>query len=641
MKEIDHWSIEKSRTLYGVENWGAGYFDVNSQGHIVVKPNGPDGPAVDLFDLVTAVREREIEPPVLFRFNGIVRHRIRTIYDAFQSAIKEFGYEGNYYPAYPIKVNQQRPIVDVIREAGHEFTMGLEVGSKPELIAVLGQQDDASALLLCNGYKDISYIEFALMSKKIGRQPIIIVEKRSELPVVLDVAERLGVEPEIGFRLKLSGKGAGRWERSGGDRAKFGLTIGEVIDCVNELRMREKLTAVRLLHFHVGSQLTSISTFGTALKEAGQVYAQLRAECPQLDLVDVGGGLAVDYDGSKTQFPSSMNYTVDEYARDVIWILDDICEQAHVPHPHIITEAGRATIAYHSLLVFDVLGIANTFARPCNADDVLERSEQQTVRNLAYLLKEVTPKNCQEALHDAIDLRSDMVQQFNLGLMSMEDRALGDQCYWAVLQAVCRHSSALHYIPEDLERLPSMLTDTYFCNLSIFQSLPDCWAIQQIFPIMPLHRLAEEPETPVVLADITCDSDGSIDRFPDLRDVKRYLPAHRLNHGEPYYFVAFLVGAYQETLGDLHNLFGDTNVVHVEVKDDGQVRFSSVILGDSIGDVLQYVQFEKKALCEGWRSALEKAVSRGHITAGECGEMLRKYSRAFEGYTYLSSTGPE
>lgn len=641
MNEIDNWTVEKSRNLYGINNWGADYFDINPSGHITVCPNGTNGPQVDLFDLMKSLREREIEPPVLLRFNDILRHRIRTIYDAFQRAIKEFNYEGDYFPAFPIKVNQQRPIVDVIRRSNQSFPMGLEVGSKPELIAVLGIENDPSGLLLCNGYKDTAYVEFALMAKKIGRRPIIVIEKSSELPLVLKIAERLGVEPDIGLRLKLSGKGAGRWERSGGDRAKFGLTIGEVVDCIKLLRSHQKLSCLRLLHFHAGSQLTSISTLGTALKEAGQVYVQLKKECPNLDYLDVGGGLAVDYDGSKTQFSSSMNYTVDEYARDVIWIIDEICTKSQVAHPHIITESGRATVAYHSMLIFDVLGIANTFETPCDPDHILKETEQATVKNLAYLLKEATAKNCQETLHDAIDLRRDLVQQFNLGLLTLEERALGDRCFWAVLKAVCRHSESLHYIPEDLERLPTMLTDTYFCNLSIFQSLPDCWAIQQIFPITPLHRLNEEPKIPVVLADITCDSDGSIDRFPDLRDVKRYLPAHRLNQGEPYYFVAFLVGAYQETLGDLHNLFGDTNVVHVEVSEKGKVDLSSVILGDSIGEVLDYVQYEKKSLCENWRNALEQAVVEERITPGECGEMLRKYSRAFEGYTYLDSSVSE
>ncbi len=638
MNDIAHWNTERSRSLYGIENWGAGYFDINQEGNISVTPDGPEGPKIDLYKLVQAVEERDIELPVLFRFNGILRHRVKSLYSAFQNAIKEFGYEGTYRPTYPIKVNQMRQVVDVVRTASEDIAMGLEVGSKPELIAVLGVPSDADSLLLCNGYKDSHYIELALMSKKVGRRPIIIVEKQSELKLILEVADKVGVEPEIGIRLKLAGKGAGRWERSGGDRAKFGLTIGEVVECVRELKRSNKLGALRLIHFHAGSQLTTISSLGSSLKEAAQVYVQLKKDCPNLTMMDVGGGLGVDYDGSKSNFSSSMNYTIEEYARDVVWIIHDICNKAKVSAPDIVTESGRATVAYHSLLVFDVLGIANTFGNPCDPDAVMELTQEPIVHNLAGILKDLSPKNCQEGLHDAIELRNETIQKFNLGLVTIEDRALAEQCYWAVLTSVCKHAQSLSYIPEDLEKLPSMLTDTYFCNLSIFQSLPDSWAIQQIFPITPLHRLAEEPSEPVVLADITCDSDGSIDRFADLRDVKRYLPAHKLQTGDRYYFVAFLVGAYQEILGDMHNLFGDTNAVHVEVGLDGSPEFSTVVTGDTVEEVLKYVDFEKEELCHHWRSVLEVAVSKGNISAIESGEMYRRYQRSFDSYTYLNST---
>ncbi len=641
MNEIDRWSIQKTKTVYGIENWGADYFGINDLGHITVSPDGVDGPKVDLYDLVQAVTERGIELPLLFRFNGILRHRVRTIHRAFVNAIEEHNYQGKYYPAYPIKVNQQRHVVDVIRKVGKEVCMGLEVGSKPELLAVLALHDNPDALLLCNGYKDADYIELALTSQKVGRRPIIIIEKFSELALILDIAKRVGVEPQVGFRLRLSGKGAGRWERSGGDRAKFGLTIGEVLQCFHELRRHEKLDSIRLLHFHIGSQLTTISALKDALREGVQVYVQLRRECPNLNFFDVGGGLGVDYDGSKTNFASSMNYTLEEYARDIVWIIDTVCREGEVPHPDIITESGRATVAHHSVLVFNVLGIANTFQRPVDPAEIMKSTEEPLVKNLAQLLVDLTPKNCQETLHDAMALRSDMIQQFNLGLVSIQDRANGDECFWALLVAIARASKELHYVPEDLEALPGMLTDTYFCNLSVFQSLPDSWAIQQIFPITPVHRLDEEPSRPVVLADITCDSDGKIDRFVDLRDVKRYLPAHPLRNGEPYYFAAFLVGAYQEILGDLHNLFGDTNAIHVEVSPDGRVDFAHMILGDSVREVLKYVQYEKEDLVERWRSALELAVTKGNISAQDSGEIFRKFSQAFEGYTYLTSSGPE
>lgn len=641
MNDIDRWTVQKSLQLYGIDNWGADYFGINEEGHITVAPDGPDGPKVDLFHLVRALHERSIELPLLVRFNGILRHRVRTMYRAFQNAIDEHAYKGSYLPAYPIKVNQQRHIVDVLRQVGREVRLGIEVGSKPELLAVLALHDDPEALLLCNGYKDEEYIDFALMSKKVGRNPVIIIEKLSELQLTLKSAERLGVQPSLGFRLRLSGKGAGRWERSGGDRAKFGLTIGEVLHCFNELKRLGKLDAIRLLHFHIGSQLTTISALKEALKEGVQVYVQLRRHCPNLTYFDVGGGLGVDYDGSKTNFASSMNYTLDEYARDIVWTIEDVCRRGDVPHPDIITESGRATVAHHSILVFNVLGVANTFARQCNPEEIMKRSNEVTVKNLAQLLIDITPKNCQETLHDAMALRSDMLQQFNLGHMSIEDRASGDDLFWCLMNAISKASKELHYIPEDLEALPSILTDTYFCNLSVFQSLPDSWAIQQIFPITPLHRLNEEPNRAVVLADITCDSDGKIDRFADLRDVKRYLPAHALKAGEPYYFAAFLVGAYQEILGDLHNLFGDTNAVHVEVSRDGRAEFSHVVLGDTVREVLRYVQFEKEDLCDRWRGCLEQAVAQNKITGAESGEMFKKFQQAFDGYTYLLSTGVE
>ncbi|MCC6220812.1 MAG: biosynthetic arginine decarboxylase [Deltaproteobacteria bacterium] len=635
MNDIETWNIAKSKALYGIENWGAGYFDVNSSGHVTVAPDGINGPKVDLYELINSVIERDISPPVLLRFNGILRHRVRTLYAAFQNAIKEHNYNGSYMPAFPIKVNQQKPVVDVLRQAGKEFSMGLEVGSKPELIAVLAIHDNPDALLICNGYKDSEYIELALISKKVGRQPILVIEKLSELATIIEVSQRLNIAPDIGFRLKLSGKGAGRWERSGGERAKFGLSIGEILSAINTLRSESLLDSVKMLHFHAGSQLTSIDSLKKALKEAGQVYVQLRQHCENLSFIDVGGGLGVDYDGSKTSFESSMNYTMEEYARDVVWILDDICDNGKVPHPNIVTECGRALAAYHSVLVFNVLGKANTFFHECNPEEVLKTSEESSVRNLAQLLLDLSPKNCQETLHDAMQLRNDMLSQFNLGFMSIEDRAWGDACYWALLRSISEKAQKLFYLPEDLERLPSLLTDTYFCNLSVFQSLPDVWAIHQIFPITPINRLKEEPNRPVVIADITCDSDGKIDRFADLRDVKRYLPAHDLRPGEPYYFAAFLVGAYQEILGDMHNLLGDTNAVHIEVDEDGTIKFTNVVYGDSVGEVLRFVQYDRSKLIEHWRNALERAVIKGSITPVESAEIFKKYVQAFDGYTYL------
>ncbi len=635
LSALEPWSIAKSAHLYGLDHWGAGYFQINEQGHISVTPDPDQDVQIDLHDLTEAMRHRDIKLPVLFRFNGILRHRVRAIHAAFGAAMAEYDYQGDYTPVYPIKVNQQRQVVAVINEAGREVGMGLEVGSKPELVAVLAIQDTPDALLICNGYKDRQYIRLALTAQRVGRRPIIVIEKPSEIALVLEVAAELGVRPQIGFRLRLTGKGAGRWESSGGERAKFGLNVPELVAALDELESAGALDTVKLLHFHIGSQLNRISSLKVALREAAQVYVQLRSRCPEISLLDVGGGLAVDYDGSKTAFESSMNYTLEEYARDVVWTIQQACDEAECPHPVIVTECGRATVAYHSVLVFEVLDITHSLAGPCDPHEILEKSEAQPVRSLAQLMVDLTPKNCQETLHDAVEARQDTLQQFNLGMLTLEDRALGDRCYWALLEAISRAARQLHYVPEDLQRIPALLTETYFCNLSIFQSLPDSWALDQIFPIMPIARLGEEPFRRVILGDITCDSDGKIDRFADLRDVKRFLPAHPLRQGERYYLAAFLVGAYQEILGDLHNLFGDTNAVHVDVAPDGRVEYTNVVRGDSVRQVLNYVQYDKHDLVERWRHSVERAVHDGRLTVRESASVLRLFEHAFDEYTYL------
>jgi len=635
MSALEPWTTAKSTQTYGLEHWGAGYFQINDQGHVAVTPDPSQPEQIDLHDLVEAMHERDIKLPVLFRFNGILRHRVKAIYQAFEAAMTEYSYSGSYQPVYPIKVNQQRQVVAELNEAGRPFNLGLEVGSKPELVAVLAIQDNPDAPLICNGYKDRQYIRLALTARRVGRRPIIVIEKPSEVALVLGVARELGVEPELGFRLRLTGKGAGRWEASGGERAKFGLNVPELVEALAELEAAGSLHYVKLLHFHVGSQLNRISSLKVALREASQVYVQLQKRCPEICFLDVGGGLAVDYDGSKTAYESSMNYTLEEYARDVVWSIQQACDEAGCPSPTIITECGRATVAYHSVLVFEVLDITQSLAGPCNPQEVLDTIEAGPVHILAQLMLDLTPKNCQEILHDAVEARQDMLQQFGLGLLSLEDRAVGDRCYWALLEAISRASEQMRYVPEDLQAIPALLTETYFCNLSIFQSLPDSWALDQIFPIMPISRLREEPTRRVILGDITCDSDGKIDRFADLRDVKSYLPAHPLRVGERYYLAAFLTGAYQEILGDLHNLFGDTNAVHVDLSPSGRVEITSVVDGDSVQQVLNYVQYDKRDLVGRWRQAVEQAVSNGRLTPGESAAVLRQFEKAFDEYTYL------
>jgi len=637
--DIESWTVQQSRELYSIENWGDGYFNINEKGNIKVLPKGNGGPGLDLLELVEESKQKYGHLPILFRFNDILRHRVERIYEAFGAAIAESSYCGKYLPAYPVKVNQQKDVIEVLRTTGERFSLGLEVGSKPELLAVLGIHQDPLALLLCNGYKDREYVELALMGQKVGRRPIIIVEKFSELKLILDTAEELGVEPSIGLRLRTAGKGSGRWERSGGDRSKFGLSVGEILKAVELLEASGKNHYLKLIHFHIGSQLTAISSLRPGIREAAQVYAQLRPRCPELQFLDVGGGLGIDYDGSKTAFESSMNYTLEEYSRDVVSTIEEICEQSEVSRPDIITESGRALTAHHSVLVFDVLGVANTFTGYCDPEEILEKSEQTKVLNMAKLLLSVTAKNCQETLHEAFGLRADILSQFNLGQIKIEDRARADSCYWALLQKISKHSSELHYVPEDLEKLPAVLTDTYFCNMSVFQSIPDHWAIGQIFPVTPVSRLTERPNKQVVLGDISCDSDGKIDKFADLKDVKRYLMAHNLNEGEPYYFAVFLVGAYQEILGDLHNLFGDTNAVHIELNDDGTAGFSSFVAGDTIEEVLKYVEFEKEDLKAKWESSVKKSLADGNIEQRESERLIKKYDQAFQSYTYLDGQG--
>lgn len=630
----NNWNIQAARELYNIKRWGLGYFDFNSKGNVTVAAD-PEAKPVDLYKLTKHLEERGLALPLLFRFNGILRHRVREMCSAFNNAIKDSDYRGSYIPAYPIKVNQQHDVVEALSEISAECSLGLEVGSKPELIAALAMQDNSNGFILCNGYKDRDYIELALMSKKIGKRPIITIEKETELELILKIAEELGVEPEIGFRLRLTGRGSGRWEKTGGDRAKFGLTISQILRCVHELEKREQLSALSLIHFHIGSQLTNITSLRSALKESTQVYVQLSKKCPELKFLDVGGGLGVDYDGSKTSFESSMNYSLEEYAREVISVVQDVCVQAEIVEPSIITESGRATVAHHSVLVWNVLGIANSFKDKCDPDKILEESDNKLVQDMANLLKDISPKNCQETLHDTLALRRDSVEQFNLGLISIEDRARADNCFWALLRKISSVASKLNYIPEDLAAIPSKLSDTYFCNLSVFQSLPDSWAIEQIFPITPLHRLDERPDRKVVLADITCDSDGKIDRFVDLRDIKDYLPAHSLKKGENYYFAAFLVGAYQEILGDLHNLFGDTNAVHIEIDENGSAEVVNIIRGNTVSDVLSYVQYDKEDLCKRWQKSVNEALGSGSINEEQAREMHKKYRESFDGYTYL------
>ncbi len=625
------WSIQDSTELYNVRNWGREFFRINDGGNIEVTPAGPRGDGIDLKTLIDDLERRGIQLPILVRFTDILRTRVKTLATAFNNAIKEYEFKGSYRGVYPIKVNQQRYLVEDLVRFSEHYHMGLEAGSKPELLIVLALMDDPEALIICNGYKDAEFIETALMAKKLGRNPIIVVEKSSEFRLVVEVSRRVGIRPVIGMRAKLASKGAGRWETSAGDRAKFGLTVGEMVEGIAYLKQEGMLDCLQLLHFHIGSQVSAIRSVKKALQEAGRIFTELARMGAPMQYFDVGGGLGVDYDGSRSNFESSVNYTVDEYAADVVAAVVAACDEAMVPHPHIITESGRALAAHHAVLVFNVLGVSEF---PSHDDVVVTDDDPDVIQELHEILDSVTRKNFQEAYHDAQAAKEELLSRFNLGLLDLSQRARGEHLFWLVSQKILHIVRQQSYVPDDLEGLEKSLADTYFGNFSVFQSAPDSWAVDQLFPVMPIHRLAEEPTRRAIIADITCDSDGKIDRFIDLRDVKDVLALHPAND-QPYYLGVFMVGAYQEILGDLHNLFGDTNSVHVSLDEDGAYSIDHVIEGDTVEEVLKYVQFSRGDLVRRVRRATERALKEGRMTMEEGAKMITAYQSGLEGYTYL------
>ncbi len=624
--------LAKNEEFYWIQRWGTPYFGINDQGHVSVKPyvQGAEG---DLFELVEALVQRGIEAPILIRFNDIIRDRIHFLKAAFDAAIEEFEYENTYRIAFPIKVNPQCHVVELIEQTGHEQQLGLEVGSKPELLAVMTFSDNLQALLLCNGYKDAEYIELALMARKLGRRSIIIIEQPYELQLVLDVAQRLDVEAEIGFRMKLSNKGAGRWQTSGGDLAKFGLNTHEIMLCLEQLQKAQKTDWLKLLHFHIGSQITSIQAVKKALKEASRMYTELAQLCSSLCFFDAGGGLGVDYDGTKTTSDSSMNYSVEEYARDIVSAIGDACKNAEIPHPVIITESGRALVAHHAILITEVIDVA-PMVEPVSKLD-LPPSDHILLATIGDLYENVTPHTCQEALHDAFEFKEAILENFMCGNLTLQERSYAEKAYRHLIAKIRLLANQLPHIPEDIEKLNDILFDIYFCNFSVFQSLPDSWAIEQLFPVMPIHRLNEEPTRRGILADMSCDSDGKINRFVGRREMQRDVPLHQFKNS-PYYLGIFLVGAYQEILGGLHNLFGDANAVHVELDEEGQWIIKHVVEGDTIEEVLSYAQYNPEQLLKQLRILIEKALKSGRLSNAESAKLQKKFKESLESYTYLT-----
>jgi arginine decarboxylase len=630
------WSVEESAKLYGIRNWGQGYFSINDAGHVAVHPTQEPARSIDLKKLVDELRERDIQLPCLIRFTDILKHRVVQLYEAFQRAIKDHDYRGEYRCVYPIKVNQQRHVVEEIHTFGKPYGFGLEAGSKPELLAVMAIVDDNNTPIVCNGFKDDEFIEAVILATKVGRNIIPVVEKFSELELIVKYAKIHNVKPSIGVRVKLSAKGAGRWEQSGGVRSKFGLFISEVIDALQYLRDNGMGDCLNLLHFHLGSQINNIRNVKGAIIELVRVYTELQRLGAGLKYIDVGGGLGVDYDGSKTDFGSSINYGLQEYANDVIFHVKEICDQAKVDHPIIISESGRAMVAYHSVLVFNVLGWSG-FARfdlPQAMTDDERRVTPAPVVNLFDTWLGISDQNFMEYYHDASISKDAVLNLFSLGYCSLEQRSLAERLYFGICSKVLGIIRKMDYVPDEFQGLESMLSDTFFCNYSIFQSMPDSWAIDQLFPIMPIHRLKEEPNCRGILADITCDSDGKVDRFIDRRQVKPVLELHPYCN-EDYFLATFLVGAYQEILGDLHNLLGDTNAVHVTIDEDGHPMIDEVIEGDTVREVLHYVQFNADDLLRSMRKFVEKALKEQKLSLDESRVLLKFYENGLEGYTYL------
>jgi len=634
------WSAEDSARLYGLVDWGKGYFGANEAGRLTVMPSKDPGRQIDLYEVVAGLRERDIHTPVLVRFSGVLAHRLREIRAAFDKAIADHDYKGSYSCVYPIKVNQQKHVCEEIRNLGAQLNFGLEAGSKPELLAVLGLTDGLDQMpIVCNGFKDDEFIEMVVLAAKLGRNIIPVVEKFSELELICKHAEKYGVRPRIGIRVKLSSRGAGRWESSAGVRSKFGLFISEVLEALEYLKERNMADCLEMLHCHVGSQLYDIRYLKNAVNELAHVYTELRRLGAGMNTIDIGGGMGVDYDGSQSAWDSSINYSVEEYAADAVYRIKTVCDDADCPHPMIISESGRAMVAYHSVLVVDVLGMSKFSSSP-GLDRIKEQMKAETeppqpVLDLIDAHERLGDRNLVEVYHDSVQARDEAMSLFSLGYMSLPMRAASERLFWAVAQRILEKVSKKGEIPEEFADLPEVLSDIYFCNFSLFQSMPDSWAIDQLFPICPIHRLNEEPTRRAILADITCDSDGKIDHFVDKRVEKKTLEVHELREGEQYFLGVFLLGAYQEILGDLHNLLGDTHAVHVSVDERGEWYIEEVIEGDSVKEVLSYVQFDAEDMRRAMRKSIESAVRVKRLTVPEGQSLLNFYEAGLEGYTYL------
>lgn len=626
------WRIEDSEELYNVTGWGTSYFGINDKGHVVVTPR-KDGVAVDLKELVDELQLRDVAAPVLVRFPDILDNRIEKVSCCFRQAADEYGYKGENFIIYPIKVNQMRPVVEEMINHGKKFNLGLEAGSKPELHAVIGVNTDPGSLVVCNGYKDESFIELALLAQKMGKRIFLVVEKLNELNLIAKMAKQLKVKPNIGIRIKLASSGSGKWEESGGDASKFGLTSSELLEALDFLEKKDMKDCLKLIHFHIGSQITKIRRIKNALREASQFFVQLNKMGFNIEFVDTGGGMGVDYDGTRSSSSeSSVNYSIQEYVNDCVYTFVDAANKSGIPHPNIITEGGRSLTAHHSVLILDVL---ESVSMP-RMDESFHPSENdhQLVHDLTEIWDKLSTRSMLEDWHDAEDIRDEALDLFRHGIIDLRTRAQIESLYWSISSEIAELAHHQKHVPDELRKLDKMMADKYFCNFSLFQSMPDAWALDQLFPIMPIERLDEKPTRSATLQDITCDSDGKISNYVNYNQQTSYLPLHAIKSGDHYYIGVFLVGAYQEILGNMHNLFGDTNAVHITVDNEGY-SIDKTIDGETVADVLEYVQYDPKRLVRRLESWVSKAVKEGRITIEEGKEFISNYRSGLYGYTYL------
>ena len=630
-------AIAEVAQTYGIENWGAGYFGINSQGHLIVHPVEGDPRSVDIKKLIDDLVARRVKLPVLLRFPQIFASQVRKMNQSFRAAMREFDYKGEHLAVFPLKVNQRRQVIEAYLEEATKYNYGLEAGSKPELYASIALEQAAGSLLVCNGFKDDNFIDLAFVGTQVGKNVVIVIEKLNELGKVIDRALATGVRPMLGIRVRLYTRGSGRWEKSGGEQSKFGLTTNELLQAIKMLRDAGMSEMLRVLHFHIGSQITQIKRVKAGVKEAARVYSKIRKMGIDVDHLNVGGGAGVDYDGSKTSFESSANYTLQEFANDVIYMIKSVCEEENVPEPNVITESGRILVAYHAMLVTNIIDEIETVQGIHNI--TMTDDEPPVINELYDLYKTMNSKNFLEYYHDALEHKEELFTLFDLGFISLEERAKGETLFWEVCDKANNYAKLSQFKSEEFDDLRKLLSAKYLCNFSVFRSVPDHWAIDQLFPIIPIHKLNVLPTDTATLVDITCDSDGVVDKFVDLHDVKEVLEVHDLKDGEPYYLAMMLIGAYQEVMGNFHNLFGTTNEAHVIISEDGEYHISRSVPGSLVGDMLSFARYEKDFLQDGFRTLLNRQIKKGNLTEDDANRLFQEYESHYTGYTYLDPNG--